>query len=115
MTITGSGWEAEPLPELKIVIVYILSEVREPISLSLIHEILTHNKYDANSIKVQGVLSEWGQFLDEQPARDGKRYSLYHASFRDFLNQQDIVQAAGVTIKRINELIADYLWAGLFD
>jgi hypothetical protein len=65
-------------------------------------------------IEVQGVLSEWRQFLDQQPASDGTRWSVYHASFRDFLNRQEIIQAAGVTIQGINELIADYLWAGLF-
>jgi hypothetical protein len=52
--------------------------------------------------------------LDEQPTPEGKRWSVYHASFRDFLNRQEIIQAAGVTIQGINELIADYLWAGLF-
>jgi hypothetical protein len=66
-----------------------------------------------DQLAVQEVLDEWKQFLHEQPASDGLRYSVYHASFRDFLHRKDIVQAAGVTVKGINALIANNLWKSL--
>jgi hypothetical protein len=41
-------------------------------------------------------------------------YSVYHASFQEFLHRRDIVQAAGLTLKNISALIADRLWEDLF-
>jgi WD40 repeat protein len=63
---------------------------------------------------VQEVLDDWKQFLHEQAADDGPRYSVYHFSFREFLHRIDIVQAAGVQIKDINIQISSNLWEGLF-
>ena len=107
------GMNKKPLPRLEITIIYIMSEGREPMSRTLLTEILTYNKLETDAFAVQGILDEWSPFLKREHAEDGKRYSIYHASFRDFLNRKDIVQAAGVTIKDINALIAEYLWVGL--
>ncbi|NEP54539.1 MAG: hypothetical protein F6K65_39400 [Moorea sp. SIO3C2] len=65
-------------------------------------------------LTVQEVIEEWEQFLHEQPIDNQTYYSIYHASFQDFLHRKDIVQAAGVDIKDINAMIADRLWEGLF-
>jgi hypothetical protein len=111
---TWMGMRDEVLPKLKIRIVYILSEVRQPVSARMVYDILVYNKFDVDILDVQNVLTEWRQFFDAQPTSESMRWSVYHASFRDFLNRRDIIQAAGVTIQGINELIADYLWAGLF-
>lgn len=108
------GIKAHPLPRLKILTVYILSETPDPISLNMICNILDYNKYKVDEIQLQSILREWGQFLHEQPAPEGKRYSIYHTSFRDFLNRQDIVHAAGVTIKDIKDLITKYLVIELY-
>jgi hypothetical protein len=103
------GMMARPLPRPKIKIVYILAEVREPVSRDLICDFS-----DEDALTVQEVLDEWDQFLHEQQVGSQTRYSVYHASFRDFLHRKDIVQAAGVTIREINALIADDLWESLF-
>lgn len=108
------GMASAPLPRVKIRIVYILSEVRQPVSRRLISEFATDPLTQVDEFSVQEVLDAWKQFLHEQPDPEGIRYSVYHASFRDFLNRKDIVQAAGVTIKDINALIADTLWNDLF-
>jgi hypothetical protein len=91
------GMQVKPLPRVKIRIVYVMCEVRQPVSRKLISEFATNN-----------------EMLHEQLLPDDKRYSIYHSSFRDFLHRKDIVKAAGVTIKDINALIADNLWAELF-
>jgi len=93
---------------LKILTVYILSETPDPISLNMIFSIFEYNKYNIDALELQSILSEWGQFLHEQPAPEGKRYSIYHSSFRDFLNRRDIVRAAGVTIKEIQNMFTEY-------
>ncbi|MBE7557268.1 MAG: ATP-binding protein [Anaerolineales bacterium] len=99
----------KPLPRTKIKIVYILAEVREPVSRKLICDFS-----DEDALTVQEVLDEWDQFLHEQQIDSQTRYSVYHTSFRDFLHRKDIVQAAGVTIPGINAMIADDLWEELF-
>lgn len=109
------GMTARPLPRAKIRIIYILCELRQPASRTLIHQFADDDEISADVISVQDVLDEWNQFLHEQYEAAGTRYSIYHNSFRDFLHRKDIVQAAGVSIKGINAVIADELWGDLFD
>ena len=97
---------AQPLPQNRIEIVYILSVVPIPVSRDLICEFSGQD-----ALAVQSVLDEWAQFLRFDPQ---KRHSLYHASFRDFLHRLDIVQAAGVRLEKINAAIADSLWDEYF-
>jgi hypothetical protein len=108
------GMQVKPLPRVKICIVYVLCEVRQPVSRTLISEFATNEEMRVDELIVQEVLDEWSQFLHEQFSPDGALYSIYHSSFRDFLYRKDIVQAAEVTIKDINALIADNLWTQLF-
>ena len=108
------GMTAKPLPRPKIRIVYILSEVHQPVSRRLISEFATDAAILVDELTVQEVLEEWDEFLRELPNEEGLRYSIYHASFRDFLHRKDVVKAAGVTLKDINALIAGNLWDSLF-
>lgn len=98
------GMTAKPLPRTKIKIVYVLAEARKPVSSLLISQFAGED-----ALTVQEVLDEWDQFLREERIEGQTRYSIYHASFQDFLHRQDIVQAAGITIRDINALIADNL------
>lgn len=103
------GMNAEPPPETKLKIVYIMGETRQPVSRKLISDYAKEKE-----ITVQNVLNEWKQFLHEQRIENQTCYSIYHASFLDFLHRQDIVQAARVEIRNINAMIANSLWEGLF-
>jgi Cdc6-like AAA superfamily ATPase len=91
------GMIANPLPEAKIKIVYILGEVKQPISRQ---QICNFSGEDTRI--VQSVLNEWEQFLKD----NSSRYSVYHTSFRDFLHRKDILKKTGVTIQGIHLLIA---------
>ena len=93
----------------KIKIVYVLAELREPVSRELIAEFAGEDAFT-----VQEVLDEWQQFLHRDKFNGETRYSIYHASFCDFLSRKDIVQAAGVTLQDINAQIADNLMQGMF-
>ena len=104
------GMTADPLPVEKIKIVYILGEVREPVSRQQICDFLKENEYT-----VQMVLNEWKQFLHELVNKKQKYYIVYHASFRDFLHRKDILETHPVTLPGIHQLIVDYLTKGLFD
>ncbi|NER97703.1 MAG: ATP-binding protein [Symploca sp. SIO1B1] len=103
------GMTAKPLPRTKLKIVYILGEILQPVSSQLISEYANEEQ-----LTVQDVIDEWEQFLHKQPIDNQTCYSIYHASFQDFLNRKDIVQAASVDIKDINGMIADFLWEDLF-
>ncbi|MEQ9553441.1 MAG: hypothetical protein RIM23_27945 [Coleofasciculus sp. G3-WIS-01] len=98
------GMTAKPLPRTKIKIVYVLAEARKPVSSSLISQFAGED-----ALTVQEVLDDWDQFLREEQIEGQTRYSIYHASFQDFLHRKEIVKKAGITIRDINALIADNL------
>jgi hypothetical protein len=105
------GMTIEPLPRPKIKIVYVLAELREPVS----RQTIANFAREDVSI-VQQVLHGWRQFLHDEPADGQTRYSVYHSSFCDFLYRKDIVQAVGETIiQDINALIVDDLTGGIGD
>jgi len=104
------GMMTKPLPELKIQIIYILSELHKPISTELLADCCRQNE-----VQVQEIVDEWTQFLHRKVIDHKVRYSLYHASFRDFLNRKEIVKAAGIDIRDINALISEWLSDGLYD
>jgi len=41
-------------------------------------------------------------------------YSIYHKSFQDFLFKKQTVQKAGISLRDIEQAIADNLWEGLY-
>jgi hypothetical protein len=108
------GMTAKPVPRTKIRIIYVMCEVRQAVSRTMVSQFATDSAVQADELTVQEVLDEWKQFLHQQHTSEGMRYSIYHASFRDFLHRKEIVQAAGITIKQINALIANSLWESVF-
>jgi hypothetical protein len=108
------GMTAKPLPVAKIRIVYVLAELRKPLSRKLVTQLGSDRQLTLDELTVQEVLDEWDEFLHDQVVDGTKRYSIYHASFRDFLHRRDIVQAAGVRIENINAVIAGTMWDQLF-
>lgn len=72
-------------------------------------EVLTMDEF-----AVQEVLDDWDAFLHEVSDDGEMRYSIYDASFRDFLHRCEIVKQAGVTIEGIHELSASRLWGDVF-
>lgn len=95
------GMDVKPLPVEKIKIVYILGEVRQPVSRQMLCDFSGEEQ-----LPVQTVLNEWKQFLHTLTKDEQKRYGIYHASFRDFLHRQDILETHPVTIPGIHLLIA---------
>jgi hypothetical protein len=103
------GMLAKPLPRARLNIVYVLAEVRQPISTNLLSSLTQQD-----DVTVQEALDEWDQFLREETIDGQVRYSIYHASFRDFLHRKPIIRAAGLTIEGVNRAIATNLWKGVF-
>jgi hypothetical protein len=108
------GMSSKLVPRIKIRIIYVMCEVRQAVSRKMVAQFATDSAIQVDELTVQEVLDEWKQFLHQHPTHEGLRYSIYHASFRDFLHRKEIVQAAGITVKQINELIANSLWDSIF-
>ena len=96
-------------PRHKVKIVYVLAELKEPISRSLIAEFAQED-----ILTVQEVLDRWREFLREEQREGQTCYSIYHASFSDFLYRKDIVQAAGELLNQLKQQITKDLWSGLY-
>ncbi|MGB3266054.1 MAG: ATP-binding protein, partial [Microcoleus sp.] len=91
------GREDDPLLEMRVKIIYVLSKAREAVSRGWIAKSVGETDF-----KVQQVLKKWESFL-RQPQVDGEiRYSIYHNSFRDFLAKNETVQSAGVDVEKLN-------------
>jgi hypothetical protein len=106
------GMRAQPLPRAKILILYVLCEVRHPISRRMIADCLAAQGID--DLAVQGVLDQWQQFLTRHASSTEATFSVYHASFRDFLHRKDVMEAAATTLPDIHRLISQDLLAGLY-
>lgn len=102
------GMTTKPLPRNKIKIIYVMCALSNTISRELIA------KYSKQSdLTVEEVLKGWAQFLQKQENYQPPRYRFYHESFRDFLQRQDIVQAAGVSLPDISAVVANNMTEGL--
>jgi len=98
------GMTANPLPDAKIKILYILGEVKQPVSRQ---QICDFSGEDTRT--VQTVLNEWEQFLHKVIVNRARLYRIYNDSFRDFLHHKDILKTTKLTFPEGNLLIAHHL------
>ena len=102
------GMTKKPLPKDKIKIIYVMCALKSAVSREMI---VKYSQEDA--FTVQEVLKDWTQFLQEEKTYQPPRYRFYHESFRDFLQRQDIVEAAGVSLPQISAEVANNMGEGL--
>jgi hypothetical protein len=91
------GREHDPLLEMKVKIIYVISKAREAVSRGWIAK-----SVGETDLKVQQVLKKWDSFLRQQQVSGEIRYSIYHNSFREFLAKDETVQSAGVDVEELN-------------
>ncbi|WP_199294591.1 hypothetical protein [Anabaena sp. FACHB-1237] len=104
------GMTTKPLPKDKIKIIYVMCALKSAVSREMI---VKYSQQD--DLTVQEVLKGWTQFLQEQKTYQPPcfRFRFYHESFRDFLQRQDIVEAAGVSLPQISAEVAQNMAEGL--
>jgi hypothetical protein len=102
------GMTNRPLPKDKIKIIYVMCALKSAVSREMI---VKYSQQD--NLTVQEVVKGWTQFLQEQKTYQPSRYRFYHESFRDFLQRQDIVEAAGVSLPQIGAEVANKMDEGL--
>lgn len=91
---------ADPLPIDKIRTIYVLALVREAVSRRLLAELTEIADY-----QLRPILRQWEQFLRLQQVEGDTRYTIYHASFSDFLKEE--AEDSGVNLEDIKRRIAD--------
>ncbi|MEG4998878.1 ATP-binding protein [Microcoleus sp. B4-D4] len=91
------GHEDDPLLELKVNIIYVLSKAHEAVARRWIAKSVRETEF-----KVQQVLKKWDSFLRQEQVNGEIRYNIYHNSFREFLEKDETVQSAGVNVEELN-------------
>ncbi|MEH2295547.1 NACHT domain protein [Nostoc sp.] len=97
------GMDEKP-QEVKVFILFILVEIGTPIPSEMIAAIAEQDNYD-----VQVVLDEWVEYLKSQNLEGENCYSIYHASFLDFLKAKRVLDSKRKLFQEVNQRIADYL------
>ncbi|MEH2403055.1 P-loop NTPase fold protein [Nostoc sp.] len=97
------GMDAKP-QEVKVFILFILVEIGTPITWKMVADIAKQHEYD-----VQSVLEEWVEYLKLQDIKKELCYSIYHASFLDFLRAKRVLDSKRKLFEEVNQRIADYL------
>jgi TIR domain-containing protein len=104
------GMDERPPPEERLRIVYVLAELVGQATTRLIARFS-----GCSVVQVQSVLRDWSQFLHKEGQGEAAKYSIYHASFRDFLMQQDIVTAAAVSLPALRMHMGKMAFEQVFD
>ncbi|MBD2435991.1 hypothetical protein [Nostoc sp. FACHB-110] len=97
------GMDKKP-QEMKVFILFILVEISTPIPCEMIADIAEQDEYG-----VQVILDEWVEYLKLQNIDKEDCYSIYHASFLDFLKAKRLLDAKRKLFQEVNQRIADYL------
>lgn len=94
------GMNADPLPIDKIRTIYVLALLREAVSRPLLAELTEIAEH-----QLRPILRQWEQFLRSQEVEGETRYTIYHASFSDFLKEE--AEESGVNWQDIKRRIAN--------
>jgi len=90
--------------EMRVVILFILVEIGTPIPCEMIADIANQEEFT-----VQEILNEWIEYLKQQKIDGDTCYSIYHASFLEFLTAKRELQRNRKLLKDVNQRIVDYL------
>lgn len=94
--------------EYKVIILFILVESRTRPTLAMIAKFAQQGESD-----VEDVLKEWTEFLSNQEVEGEICYSIYHASFLDFLKGKKKLEKTRKLFEAVNTMIADDLYSDI--
>ena len=97
------GLEAKP-GQLMEIVLYILLEIGTPIPCEMIAGIAKEDECD-----VEAVLDEWVEYLKKQNVDGEICYTIYHASFLDFLKAKREMDSKRKLFREVNQRITEYL------
>jgi hypothetical protein len=89
--------------KMKVMILFILVEIGTPISGEMMFDIVNEDECD-----VDDILNEWIEYLKPQTIDEDICYSIYHASFLDFLKAKKELKPTRNLFEDVNQRIVDY-------
>lgn len=108
------GMNARPAPLTKIRIIGTIAAARMPLSRRMIARVVASVDPGVDEISVNEVLRDWKQFLHESQGPGGLQYSVYHASFLDFLAERTKDDPALPTMEELRKTILGTMTEGVF-
>ncbi|MEM9544097.1 MAG: helix-turn-helix transcriptional regulator [Cyanobacteria bacterium P01_E01_bin.42] len=90
--------------EIKVIVLFILLEIGTPIPCDMVAEISGEDEAE-----VQRILDEWVEYLRPQTVEKEECYSIYHASFLDFLKKKREFKSNRKIFTHVNQRIIQYL------
>ncbi|MEG4069497.1 NACHT domain-containing protein [Microcoleus sp. Pol11C2] len=102
------GMEAKP-GQLMEIVLYILLEIGTAIPCQMIAGIVKVDQCDVGKV----LEDEWVEYLKKQNVGEEICYTIYHASFLDFLKGKREMDAKRRIFKQVNQRIAEYLEEGM--
>ncbi|MBD1902691.1 NACHT domain-containing protein [Trichocoleus sp. DQ-A3] len=90
--------------EIKAIALFILVEIGTPIPGKMIAAIADRDEYEMESL-----LEEWVEYLRRQEIQGELCYTIYHASFLDFLKSKREMKKSRKLFQEVNQRIVDYL------
>ena len=100
--------EAKP-GQLMEIALYILLEIATPIPCQMIAGIAEVDECDVKKV----LEDEWVEYLKQQNVEGEICYTIYHASFLDFLKAKREMDSKRKIFKEVNQRIAEYLERGM--
>ncbi|MGB3535554.1 MAG: NACHT domain-containing protein [Microcoleaceae cyanobacterium] len=88
---------------LMVMVLFILVEIGTPIPCEMIAEIA-----DADEADVGDILERWREYLTVQDIEEETCWTLYHASFLQFLSQKRELKATRKLFREVNQRIVNY-------
>jgi len=101
--------------EVKYKTIYLLSDLKTPVSAKTLGNIIKSNVKGAKIITVQKALEQWQQFLNISYKDNTKEYALYHKSFSDFLKEKDMIKLVGFNYDDVNKMILKHIMGDFID
>lgn len=89
--------------EIMVIVLFILVSIGKPISCEMIAGMARKDEYD-----VKEVLDKWREYLNLQEIEGDICYTIYHASFQDFLKKKTALDGKRKLFKEVNQQIAEY-------
>lgn len=102
------GMEAQP-GQLMEIALYILVEIATPIPCEMIAGIAEVDECDVKKV----LEYKWVEYLKKQNVDEEICYTIYHASFLDFLKSKREMDSKRKMFKEVNQRIAEYLENGM--
>ena len=92
--------------KLMVIILFILVEMQTPPTKEMITAIADCDEYEAEKI----LDEQWVEYIKQQVMEGETCYSIYHASFRQFLSKQRELKKTRKLFQEVNERITQFLY-----